>query len=43
MIKTFWISLVCLCLFGFVALGVIGIPVKPVTVVKSISIDRLPQ
>ncbi len=43
MIKTFWISLLCLSVLGVVLLGIIGIPPKPMTVVKSISNDQLPQ
>jgi hypothetical protein len=41
MIKMFWISLASLILMAIIALGVIGIPAKPVTVVKSIPNDQL--
>lgn len=43
MVKSFWIGLICLCLGGLVILGLIGIPAKPVTVVKTIPHERLPQ
>ncbi len=43
MIKTFWISLLCLSILGVIVLGIVGIPPKSVTVVKSIPNDRLPQ
>lgn len=43
MIKTFWISLVCLFIIGIVAMGLVGIPAKPVTVLKTIPNDRLAQ
>lgn len=43
MIKTFWISLLCLSVLGIIVLGAVGIPAKPVTVIKSIQNDRLPQ
>jgi|GEM_PF-2558147 hypothetical protein len=41
MIKMFWISLASLIVMAIIALGVIGIPAKPVTVVKSIPNDQL--
>jgi hypothetical protein len=43
MIKTFWISLLCISILGVVILGVVGIPPKPVAVVKTIPNDQLPQ
>lgn len=43
MIKTFWIALVCLSILGIVVLGMVGIPAKPTTIVKTIPTDRLPQ
>lgn len=41
MIKMFWISLASLIVMAIIALGVIGIPAKSVTVVKSIPNDQL--
>jgi hypothetical protein len=41
-VKTFWIVLLGLSICGIVALGVVGIPAKPITIYKSISADRLP-
>jgi hypothetical protein len=42
-IKTFWIVLLCLSVLGIIALGIVGIPAKPMTIIKSIPNDRLPQ
>jgi hypothetical protein len=42
-IKTFWISLVCLSVLGVIVLGTVGIPAKPITITKTIPNDRLPQ
>jgi len=42
-VKTFWIVLSGLSVCGIIALGVVGIPAKPITIYKSISVDRLPQ
>ncbi|MBX9805588.1 MAG: hypothetical protein K2Y18_07550 [Alphaproteobacteria bacterium] len=42
MSKAFWISLLCLSFLGIIVLGVVGIPAKPVTVIKTIPNDRLP-
>jgi hypothetical protein len=41
MIKTFWILLICLSLLSILVLGVVGIPAKPVTILKTIPNDRL--
>lgn len=43
MIKTFWISLVCLSILGVAVLGMVGISPKPTTIVKTIPNDQLPQ
>lgn len=43
MIKTFWVSLVCLSMLGIIVLGTAGIPAKPITMIKTIPNDRLPQ
>lgn len=43
MIKTFWISLLCLSVLGIIVLGMVGIPPKPMTVIKTIPNDQLPQ
>jgi hypothetical protein len=43
MIKGFWISLACLAIIGIIVLGFVGIPAKPVTIMKSIPNDRLSQ
>jgi len=43
MIKTFWISLLCISILGIVALGIVGIPPKSTTIVKPILNDQLSQ
>jgi hypothetical protein len=43
MIKTFWISFLCISILGVVILGIVGIPPKPVAVVKTIPNDQFPQ
>lgn len=42
-VKTFWISLLCLFIVGMVTLGMVGIPAKPLTVTKTLPNDQLPQ
>jgi len=42
-IKAFWIFVLCLSVVGIVALGLVGIPAKPITITKTIPNDRLPQ
>ena len=42
-VRLFWVFLISLGVIGLLAIGLIGIPPKPVSVIKPVSTDRFPQ